>query len=120
MANNDLIVKLITLLETALNVTSDPRRGVVYAEAMEDLSEVQIRHAFKRAVKEWHPEYGRVFPSPAELREYADDIDSTPATSIAPGAYANPPFTCDPDKLPKGWTMQEWQRAKMTLWKCRH
>jgi hypothetical protein len=113
MANSELIAKLIGLLETAVSVESDAARPVVYSEALGDLSELQIKHAFKRAVTSWRPEYGRTFPSPAELREYAEELDGPPKP---PPVFQQ---ECDPERLPKGWSMQEWKAAQLTLQKAR-
>jgi hypothetical protein len=102
-----LIVESIPLLGRAFSADLAPEVITLYADAMDDLSELQIRHAFKRAVKSWRPNYGRTFPAPAELREYAEEI----AETVAPAEVTD----IDPENLPKGWTMKEWKAAKLTL-----
>lgn len=93
----------------AFGVKLEEERIAAFIEALQDLSELQIKHAFKRAVKSWQPAYGRTFPSPAELREYAEEISGDPQPLANSAAYI------DPEKLPKGWSEQEWKRAKLTL-----
>lgn len=161
-----MITELITLLETALNTDHKHDRGPLFEEALSDMSEVQVTHAFRRAVKSWKPAFGRTFPSPAELREYAEELDPP----RAPQVHEHQPTTtdflrnarrsgvtpeeiqawleegkakqrelirriqagektdyvermdpntilpeCDLEKLPKGWSLYDWQRAKVTL-----
>ncbi len=108
---NDLIAKMIPLLETALNVLPDPIRVEAFTQGLDGLSELQIRHAFRVAVKSWIPNYGRQFPSPAELRAYAEELDGPmQAAEVNDGS-----LEIADERLPKGWSRQEWQRARLTL-----
>ncbi len=44
----------------------------LFCVALGDLTEGQIRFGFAEALKFWKPEYGKKFPAPAEIREYAE------------------------------------------------
>lgn len=164
----DLLEKCVPDLSLALAANLDEDRALAYVNALDDLSETQINHAFRRAVKSWKPAFGRTFPSPAELREYAEELDPPRAPEVhehqptttdflrnarkagvtqeeiqawleegkakqrelirriqagekshcACEAVMDPNTTlleCDPEKLPKGWSLYDWQRAKVTL-----
>jgi hypothetical protein len=103
-----LIKNSLQDIALAFSVDLQPNQILVYIEALEDLSELQIRHAFKRAVKSWRPAYGQKFPSVADLREYAEEIN-------APVPPPQETLEINPENLPKGWTLEQWRAAKITM-----
>jgi hypothetical protein len=48
-----------------------PERIILYARALSDLSEKQLAHGFEKALKYFKPEFGKSFPTPAEIRAWA-------------------------------------------------
>lgn len=44
----------------------------MYIRALDDLTEKRLAFGFEQALKLWKPEYGKTFPTPGEIREYAD------------------------------------------------
>lgn len=104
-----LLGDLLPNLSLTLSANLDSDRVLAYVNALDDLSEMQINHAFKRAVKSWKPAFGRTFPSPAELREYAEELDSQPSHDHRIS------LEIDPENLPKGWSMEQWKLAKLRL-----
>jgi len=73
--------EFLAQLQIALGVKLSEERIAIYLQRLAGLNEFRIQYAFKKAVDHFKPEFGRTFPSVAELREWAyqwtPDIDST-------------------------------------------
>ncbi len=59
-------------------MTLTKERVAIYIAALSDLSAAQLDHAFKHALKYFKPEFGVMFPVPAELRLWAQDYKPEP------------------------------------------
>lgn len=58
-------------LATALDVSLTVERIAIYIMALSDLSAEHLAHGFRHALKYFKPEFGVMFPVPAELRMWA-------------------------------------------------
>ena len=63
-----LINSYLTQLATALNLEVTAERIALYCQALEDIGETQIKHAFEQALKN----LGEFLPTIRELREYSE------------------------------------------------
>lgn len=59
-------------LAVGLGTTVSKEQGRMFVLALSDLSEKRIEFGFGEALKHWKPEFGKKFPVPAEIREYAE------------------------------------------------
>src|SRR5439155_4357533 len=84
---------------------------VLYAEALADLTTDEVQHGFRQALRLFKPEYGKTFPTPAELREWAEEAISPDENRKA----ALESDEIDPEKCPAGWTPEEVKRARITM-----
>jgi len=68
---SDSIRYFVGQLAMALGQVIPAERILLYIRALSDLTESQLAHGFEKALKFFKPEFGRVFPTPAEIREWA-------------------------------------------------
>lgn len=68
---SDSIKSYVDQLAMALGQVIPAERTLLYIRALSDLSEAQLAHGFEIALKHFKPEFGRVFPIPGEIREWA-------------------------------------------------
>ena len=95
----ELLSLLMGQLAVTLGVTLTKERIALYLEPLSDLNEKQITRAFQTAAREYKPFNGS-FPAPAELREYALNVNSN--TGI------------DPKSLPQlGEKPADWKPVKL-------
>jgi hypothetical protein len=71
-ARASLINNCLAQIGTALNQTVTKDLKEVFCVGLADLTESQLKFGFGEALKFWKPEYGKKFPVPAEIREYAE------------------------------------------------
>jgi hypothetical protein len=67
----ELVSYFVDQLALAFGQLVPPQRSVLYCHALADLSEKQLIFGFEKILKFWKPEFGKTFPSPAEIREWA-------------------------------------------------
>lgn len=60
-------------LQIALGVKLSEERLAIYLQRLGALSEQRMQYAFEKAADTFRPEYGRTFPSIAELRQWAGE-----------------------------------------------
>ncbi len=65
------VTHFVEQLATGLGTTVSKDQGRAFVLALSDLSEARIAFGFGEALKFWKPEFGKRFPAPAEIREYA-------------------------------------------------
>lgn len=68
---SELVTHYVEQLAMVLGQLIPPERIILYARALSDLTEKQLEHGFEKALKYFKPEYGKTFPAPAEIREWA-------------------------------------------------
>lgn len=107
-----LLSILLTQLATVLQVELSPERVSLYSHALKDLTRGQLQYGVDQALKLFTPEYGRTFPSPAEIREWAESY--RPEEPISTRKFQSV-ADMDPDRCPKGWTPEQVFRAHLTL-----
>ena len=71
-ARSSLINNYLAHIGTALSQKPTSDMKGLFCVALADLTEGQIKFGFEQALKFWKPEYGKKFPAPAEIREYAE------------------------------------------------
>lgn len=101
-------------LGTALNQEIPEERIALYIRALSDLSERQLAFGFERALKLFKPEFGKTFPAPSEIREWAEELVEIPI-----GRKFNSVADIDPEKCPKGWIPEDVFAAHLTQEKIR-
>lgn len=94
-------------LAQALNQEISIPRVELYSEALRDLDEAPLRHAFECALRG----LGEFMPSIAILRDYAD---SWHPTAESRRRKFNSVADIDPAKCPNGWTPKDVFRAHLT------
>lgn len=68
---NERVTYYVEQLAMALGLAIPTERILLYVGALSDLTEKQLAFGFGKALRHFKPEYGRTFPSPAEIREWA-------------------------------------------------
>jgi len=104
----ELIKSFVGQLAMGLGVVIPAARTLLYIRALSDLTESQLAHGFEKALQYFKPEFGKTFPLPAEIREWA---------------YEWRPQTIDPSRAildrgakPAGWEqlepgeLEQWQQ----------
>jgi hypothetical protein len=71
-ARSSLIGSCLGQIGTALSQKVPNDLKALFCVALADLTEGQLKFGFEQALKFWKPEYGKKFPAPAEIREYAE------------------------------------------------
>lgn len=68
-------------LAMGLGTEVPPERTVIFVHALAGLNESQLAHGFAEAVKHFKPQFGRTFPAPAEILEWAEQWRPEEASS---------------------------------------
>lgn len=68
---SDSIRFFVGQLATALGQVIPAERVLLYIHALSDLTEKQLAHGFDQALKRFSAEFGKTFPLPADIREWA-------------------------------------------------
>ena len=68
---SESIKYFMSQLAMALGVVIPAERSMLYIHALSDLTEKQLAFGFERALQLFRPEYGKTFPAPAEIRDWA-------------------------------------------------
>lgn len=68
---SELVNSYVAQLAMALGVLIPTERSLLYIRALSDLTERQLAHGFEKALKYFKPDFGKTFPYPGELREWA-------------------------------------------------
>jgi len=76
----NLIVHYVAQLAMALGQTIPAERALLYVRALSDLTDKQLEHGFECALKYFRQEFGKVFPMPGDLREWALQWHPEPIT----------------------------------------
>ena len=66
-------------------------RIVIYAQALADLSEAQLKYAFEQALKNFKPGFDHRFPYPSEIREWAYSLKREEETAALIKRSDKPP-----------------------------
>lgn len=69
--SSDSVAHYMGQLGIALGQAVTAERIGLYCRALSDLTDYQIAQGFEKALKFFKPEFGKAFPAPAEIREYA-------------------------------------------------
>ena len=85
-------------LAMALGQVIEPERELLYVKALEDLTANQLAFGFSQTLRLWKPEFGRTFPAPAEIREWAQQWRPQEAKVKA---LLDRPDKPDPDETPE-------------------
>ena len=94
-----------------------PDRVALYLTALAGLNENQIKHGFDFALRNFKPEFGKTFPYPAEIREWAEQW--RPGEHTTTTRRFQSVSEIDPERCPKGWTPEDVFRAHLTQEKIR-
>ncbi len=74
------VTHFVEHLAMGLGQVIPAQRMLLYGRVLGDLTDMQLLHGFDHALKYFKPEYGRNFPFPAELREWALQYRPEPIT----------------------------------------